>query len=346
MSTVDQPFLIANSNYHVGQQVAIYVAEEQGFFQEEGFTSYDYDGRGLIAGPLERDGLALVIDEHGVDVATAVNVGTALFQRLQGVDLKVVGGWRYAPDYKFYAVKHITAIEQLRGCRIGLRETGGLGQIFIANALRRAGLDPDADVKWVFDPIFSYGNDPAHLDMLRSGKIDAMMSFPPYSQQLEQEGFPILADPKVEFPGGRPEKVTVATSRTIEQRGEELRAYFRGIIRAFWFMRDVANFEYLRTLEARLRTSSHNDDERRLSIVTSLEKVEGWALPINGGVSREALERVIREMVETGVLDRSIPVEEVLHDGPVSDAYREVSGRPELQPALQKVLTVVAKYGF
>lgn len=124
MSTLDQPLLIANSNYHVGQQVAIYVAEEQGFFQEEGFTSYDYDGRGLIAGPLERDGLALVIDEHGVDVATAVNVGTALFQRLQGVDLKVVGGWRYAPDYKFYAVKHITAIQQLRGCRIGLRETG------------------------------------------------------------------------------------------------------------------------------------------------------------------------------------------------------------------------------
>ena len=130
----------------------------------------------------------------------------------------------------------------------------------------------------------------------------------------------------MEFPGGRPDKVTVATSRTIEQRGEELRAYFRGIIRAFWFMRDV--------------------DERRLSIVTSLEKVEGWALPINGGVSRGALERVIREMVETGELDRSIPVEEVLHDGPVSDAYREVSGRPELQPALQKVLTVVAKYGF
>ena len=64
--------------------------------------------------------------------------------------------------------------------------------------------------------IFSYGNDPAHLDMLRSGKIDAMMSFPPYSQQLEQEGFPILADPTVEFPGGRPEKVTVATGRTID----------------------------------------------------------------------------------------------------------------------------------
>ena len=35
MSTLDQPILIANSNYHVGHQVAIFVAKEQGFFNEE-----------------------------------------------------------------------------------------------------------------------------------------------------------------------------------------------------------------------------------------------------------------------------------------------------------------------
>ena len=43
MSTLDQPILIANSNYHVGHQVAIFVAEEQGFFREEGLKEYEYD---------------------------------------------------------------------------------------------------------------------------------------------------------------------------------------------------------------------------------------------------------------------------------------------------------------
>jgi hypothetical protein len=38
MSTLDQPILIANSNYHVGHQVAIFVAKEQGFFSEEGLA--------------------------------------------------------------------------------------------------------------------------------------------------------------------------------------------------------------------------------------------------------------------------------------------------------------------
>jgi hypothetical protein len=43
MSTLDQPILIANSNYHVGHQVAIFVAKEQGYFTQEGLKEYDYD---------------------------------------------------------------------------------------------------------------------------------------------------------------------------------------------------------------------------------------------------------------------------------------------------------------
>ena len=71
MSTLDQPLLIANVNYHVGHWVAIYVAEEQGFFKDEGLTRYEYERAGLLPGPWEREGLGLAIKEHGVDVATA-----------------------------------------------------------------------------------------------------------------------------------------------------------------------------------------------------------------------------------------------------------------------------------
>ena len=346
MSTIDQPLLIANSNYHVGHQVAIFVAEEQGFFREEGFTGYDYDGRGLIPGPFERDGLAAAMKEHGVDVVTAVDVESAIYQRSQSADLVIVGGWRLTPDLKWYGAKHISDLRKLRGGRIGVREREGLVHVIIADALRRVGVDPDSEVEWVCNPIFAYRNNPAHLDMLRSGKVDAMTCSPPFSKQLEEEGYPVILDPLALFPGGRPGKVTVASAKTIEQRGDALRAYFRGIIRAFWFMRDGANFEYLRDLEARLRKTSHNEDERRLFIVTGPEKVEGWALPIDGSVSPKSLGGVIEEMVLAGRLDHPIPVEKVLRDGPVTDAYREVSSRPQLQPTLQKALAAVEKYGF
>jgi len=346
MSILGQPLLIANVNYHVGHHVAIAVAEEQGYFRDEGLGSYVYESRGLIPGPFEREGVALAMKEHGVDIATAVDVEAALTQRSQGADLFIVGGWRYTPYLKWYGAKDITDIRKLRGRKIGTREgREGLVQIFVANALREAGLDPDKEVEWVYDPVFGYRNNPAHMEMLRSGKVDAITSSPPFSTQLEREGYPVILDPNTVFPR-RPGKLTVATARTTEQRTDELRAYFRAIIRAFWFMRDVGNFEVLRDLEGRLRKMTHNEDERRLLIVSAPDRADSWALPIDGGVEPGALERIIEEMVASKKLNRRIAVADVLRDGPVTEAYREVSRRPELQPALEKARAAVHKYGF
>lgn len=345
MSTTDQCLLIANSNYHVGQQVAVYVAQEQGYFQEEGLEKFDYDGRGLIPAILERQGLGPAMVEHGVDIVTAVDVSAAIYQRSLGADVYVVGGWRYDPDLKWYSRKDITDIRQLKGRRLGIREREGLVYGFMASLLVQAGIDPEKEVTWIFDPVFGYGNDPRHADELRQGKVDAMPSFPPFSKQLESEGFPILMDPRIVFPR-RPGKVTVATKRTIDSRAEELRAYFRAMIRAFWFMRDTANFDYLRDLESRLRSQSHNDEERQLFIVTSVEKVDGWALPIDGGVTAESLNRIIQEMVAIGNLKDPINVQSLLHDSAVREAYQELVKRRELRPAHDKVNLVVEKYGF
>jgi ABC-type nitrate/sulfonate/bicarbonate transport system substrate-binding protein len=346
MSTLDQPLLIANSNYHVGHQIAVFVAEERGFFREEKLGVYQFDAGGLIPGPLEREGLGLAMKNHGVDIATAVDVEAAICQRAKGADCYIVGGWRYTPLLKWYGAKHVKDMSALRGGRIGMREREGLVQVFIHQALRQAGVDPETEVQWVYDPVFGYRNNPAHTDMLRAGKIDAITSQPPFSDELEKEGYPMILDPNKIFPR-RPGKITVATKKTIEQRGDELQAYFRAIIRAFWFMRDVQNFAYLVELEARLRkTNTHNEDERRLAIVTSPDRLDSWALPIDGGVAPAALERIVAEMVQSGKLQHAMPVEEILRDGPVVAAYKEVGSRPQLKPALRAVSAAVEKYGF
>jgi ABC-type nitrate/sulfonate/bicarbonate transport system substrate-binding protein len=347
MSTLDQPILIANSNYHVGHQVAIAVAEEQDFFKQEGLQQYDYDSRGLIPGPLERDGLALAMKNHGVDIATAVDVEAAIYQRARGAEIYIVGGWRYTPFLKWYGAKHVTDISKLRGGRIGMREKEGLVEVFITDALRQAGLDPFKDVQWVYDPVFGYRNNPAHMEMLRSGRIEAITSQPPFSDQLEREGYRMILDPNKIFPR-RPGKLTVATGQMIERRAAELKAYLRAIIRAFWFMRDVSHFEYLRDLEARLRkTRTHNEDERgTVAIVTSPDRVESWALPIDGAIPASAIERIVGEMSAKGVLPNALPVADILREDAVNEAFREVSARSELKPALEIALAAQEKYGF
>jgi hypothetical protein len=346
MSALDQPLLIANSNYHVGHQIAIFVAEEQGFFRAERLNEYQYDAGGLIPGPLEKEGLALAMKNRGVDIATAVDVEAAICQRAQGADVYIVGGWRYTPFLKWYGAKHVKDMGALRGGRIGMREREGLVQVFVHQALRRAGVDPETEVEWVYDPVFGYRNNPAHAEMLRAGKVDAITSQPPFSDDLERDGYPMILDPNKIFPR-RPGKITVATAKTIERRGDELGAYFRAIIRAFWFMRDVKNFDYLKDLEARLRkTNTHNEDERRLAIVTSPDRLDSWALPIDGGVAPEAIERIIAEMAQSGKLRQSISVGEVLREGPVTEASREVSARGAVKQSLQIALAAVEKYGF
>jgi ABC-type nitrate/sulfonate/bicarbonate transport system substrate-binding protein len=349
MSTVGQPLLIANVNYHVGHWVAIYVAEEQGFFKEEGLSRYEYERGGLLPGPFERDGLGLAMKEHGVDIATAVDAESAIAQRRQGADVTIVGGWRYTPFLKWYGSKHITDISKLRGGKIGVRESsadgGGLVEFFIEEALKEAGVDPETEVEQVQDPVFGYRNNPAHIDMLRSGRVNAITSSPPFSDELDKEGYPVILDPNKVFPR-RPGKVTVATRKTIEQRGEELKAYWRAIIRTFWFMRDVKNFEYLHDLEARLRKLTHNEDEQRLFIASAPDRVDSWALPMDGGIETQALERIMGEMVKRGRLEHPLAVGEVYNGDAVRDAYREVSSRAKLKPAFDTAMAAVEKYGF
>ncbi len=348
MSALDQPLLVANCNYHVGHEITVRLAEAQGFFREEGFTNYVYKNGGILPGPLERQELALAVAEQGLDIVTAVNVESVIVQCARGSKLRIVGGWRYesTPDLKWYAARHLREVGQLRKARIGIREFGSLTHISMSNALRASGLDPESDVEWVLDPVFAYRNNTAHLEMLRRSKVDVVTSAPPLSEQLDAEGYPVVLDPKASFPKGRPGKVIIATTRTIERRRTELCSFLRGIIRAFWYKRDPDNLPAIQKLEVELRRASHNEDERRVAIVTGPEKLEGWPLPIDGGVPRKALVGIIEEMVTNDEIDRVVPVEEIIVDGPASEAYRDVSSRPELNAALRRAQVAAEKYGF
>src|SRR5207245_5138463 len=114
----------------------------------------------------------------------------------------------------------------------------GLVEFFIEEALKQAGVNPETEVERVQDPVFGYRNNPAHIEMLRSGRVNAITSSPPFSDQLEKEGYPVILDPNKVFPR-RPGKVTVAPRRTLEARGEHLKAYSHALILPCWFMRDV-----------------------------------------------------------------------------------------------------------
>jgi ABC-type nitrate/sulfonate/bicarbonate transport system substrate-binding protein len=345
MSALDQPMLIAQCNYHVGHQMSFRAAEEQGFFKEEGLPDYAYESGGIVPGPFEVDALAGTMKERGIDIATAVNVDTIVQLRARGVDLYAVGAWRHMPRVTLYAGKHIKTLADMKGARIGEREAGGITSLFFSYWLGKSGVNAETDIEWVHDPAFAYRRDRAHVDALLAGKVDAVQSGPPFTEELEREGCHLVLDSAQLYPGGKPGKVIAASSQTIEQRGDELRAFLRGNIRGFWFVRDPGNFDFLSDMELRYRRASHNEEERKLRMVTNPQHLEEWIMPVTGAFSRPAMEAVIDEMVFLGQVDRPIPVEDVFRDGPAVDAFKELTSRPELKANADKALAAAAKHG-
>ena len=212
MSALDQPILFANCNYHVGHQMSIRAAEEQGFFKEEGLTDYVYEPGGIVPGPFEVDTLLPTMKDRGIDVATAVNMDTIVLLRARGEDVYAVGAWRHMPRVSLYVAPHIKTVADMRGARIGEREAGGITAPFFSYWLGKAGVSAETDVEWISDPAFAYRRDRTHVEAMLSGKVDAAQSAPPFSDELEAHGWHLLLDSATLYPGGGPGKVIVASS--------------------------------------------------------------------------------------------------------------------------------------
>jgi ABC-type nitrate/sulfonate/bicarbonate transport system substrate-binding protein len=346
MSGLDQPIVIANSNYHVGQERSFRVAEDQGFLKEEGLERYVYERGGLIPGRLEFDGLGEVMWERGVDIATAVDTRAAIVQHAQGQDVSIVGGWRMQLAPTLYAGEAIASPGQLRGATIGVREKWGLNHLSISSVLRKLGIDPEREVGWVEDPLIGYSS-PGVGDLLRSGKVSVLpLNSGKEAESLLSEGYHAVLDVGwfyLDHGGWPPGKVIVATQQTIEHRGEELRAFLRANVRAFWFIQDPQNHAYMYDLDTRLRQSTSNEDERVLRMYQSENRARQRAgqlgpramgyMVMDGLVSRPALADVIDGMVRAGDLREPVAVDSVLKDQPALDAFQQLlnNGRIDRQ---------------
>lgn len=336
MSGLDLPMVIANASYHTGHERSWLAADEQGFAKEEGLERHVYLRGGLIPAEWEAQALGRVMWERGVDISPSVNVWSAIMQRARGEDVYIVGGWRVQSAPRLIGAKGITRPEQLRGARSIIRERWGM-HVGVVMALQSFGVGPD-DIEWIEDPMVAYGAGGAD-DLLRSGEITLLSAGGSRADQLIGEGFPLVLDLAafyVQQGAWPPGRVVVATKRTIEERGDELRAFLRASLRGFWFSQDPRNHAYMHDLETRCRQASFNEDERavrrlRNEVVSPHQEESdrdlGGSMVMDGLVTRPALARVIDGMVQTGQLDAPIAVDDVLKDTASIDALQGLQDR-------------------
>jgi ABC-type nitrate/sulfonate/bicarbonate transport system substrate-binding protein len=322
------------------------VALDKGYFREEGLEDFELLLEGLIPPFVEKQALSAAMKQRGIEIILGAKASSVIFLNSRGADLYIVSGWRSAPRTEWYARPEIKTFSDLRGKKIGIRESEGISYAVISGALRSAGLDPERDVTWVQERIFAYHETPNHAEALLQGKIDCAASAPPFSLDLRKWGCTLLLSTKDLYPEGRPERVIAARGIMTEQKKEDLRKFLRAILRAFWFERNPDNYAYLAEMERKLRAASYDEDERVLRKVTSETRFEGRSLPVDGRIPLGGLMQIAEEMKSAGEIRPDFTVEGALRDETVKQAFEDLMSRKELEAQWRRVSEMVTKWGY
>jgi NitT/TauT family transport system substrate-binding protein len=159
----------------------LWVARDRGIFPRHGLdVSLIY-----VAGV--RSMQALLAQE--VEIGS-VSGTTAIQANLSGADSVIIGGISNSVLMSLVATPDITAVEALRGKRVGVTRFGSLSDFMARSYLTRAGVTPDRDVA-----ILQTGGYPESVAALQAGGIQAAMLSPPFHTiAIKRLGFRELID--------------------------------------------------------------------------------------------------------------------------------------------------------
>ena len=334
--------------YHVVHLMVPVAALEMNFLYDEGLRdedgeeTYELVSNGLAPFSFEKLTLAQAMKDKGIDIATDVQPRTVLHLESQGVDLCVIAGWRNNRPGSLMARNGVRTVADLRGKRIGISDINDNHHLLLSYWLQDAGVDPRSDVTWVT----GYGPE-MRLEPLLKGAIDAgLISYADHIAELQKAGLVLVRNFSSSYPEGRPDRVIAASGRLLEERGDEVKAFLRGILRAYWFVRDHRYFLYIQNLDRRLRRHSPNAHERKRPLrVRSPEWLEKHQpFPINGLAT--GLEQYATEMQVLGEIKGNIDPKKAFRQELMQDAFAELTKREELAVEWQRVRDVAQRVGY
>ena len=345
---LDGKLRIAPTCYHMLHQVPVQTAHEMNFFYDEGLVTphgtlgYELLTESMVPFGLEKLGISQAMKEKAVDIALDVQSRTVFYQRARGADLYILCGWRNQHTNVWVAPPHIKSLQELKGKRVGISDFNSIRHWAIQIQLKKAGLDLERDIEWVRLGV----NGRFHVDAIRSGKVECAPVSPWHAEDLKKEGCNALVSPADQYPDGRPERIIAATGRILEERPDLVKSFLRGMIRSYWFIRDMPkNYEYVNNLEKRLRLKSADPEERVVTHLRTPRDLEAMPFPLNGRAT--GFEDMLKEEERLGELNYEVPpIKEVAAQDLVDEAFKELRARKELAEEYERVSQVEKRWGY
>jgi len=340
---------IAPTCYHVLHQVPVMTAHEMNFLYDEGLRNangspaYEILHDSMVPFGLEKLGISQAMKEKSVDIALDVQSRTVFFQRARGADLYIIAGWRNQHTNVWVAPPHIKSLTDLKGKRVGISDFNSIRHWAIQIQLKKAGLDLERDVEWVRIGVAAR----LHKEAIRSGRVECAPVPTWDAEGLKKEGCNVLVSPADQYPDGRPERIIASTGRILEERPDLVKSFLKGLIRSYWFVRDMPkNYEYINHLEKRLRLLSPDPEERVVTNSSRTQRdLEAMPFPIDGLAT--GFEDMLKEEARLGELNYDVPaIKDVCAQDLAKEAFKELIQREELAPEYQRVRAVAERWGY
>jgi len=177
--TPEKPKVTIGLPVHTSTFLPLYMAEEAGFFHEEGLDAEIVAFRG---------GTEVV---RGM-VAGAVDIGVGAFaEALVGIEsgqpIKVFYGGFNMAVFDWYSVPSIKTLEQAKGARFGITTVGSSTDFLTRYALSSRGLDPRRDVR-----IVQGGGSGPRMAAMAAGQLDVNIFATPEKFMAADQGYNLL----------------------------------------------------------------------------------------------------------------------------------------------------------
>jgi len=266
----------------------IYVAQEKGFFKDEGlevlfvmFNAGSTNLQALIGGDIQIMGSAFVETIGG---------------KAAGFDVKNFWGICNLMPFQLYSHSSFKSMKDAKGKRFAISRFGSLTDYLTRATLAHFGVNPKEVT------ILQIGSTPARFAALSAGAVDATVVWFPVTEIAKNQGYNKLLDLKEIFPEWPYETFAARESWLTKEKAQVvkfLRAYQRGV------------------------KQTHDNKEDGLRAIRKYVKIDpayapaGYeeykeSFPINGRIAEKTIPVVIEQEFEAGRIKKKITLDDLV----------------------------------
>ena len=261
-----------------------YVAQDKGFFEQEGLH-HAY----VIMGDM-RTGMDQ-LTQGTVPIVTAM-ADTPILEIEKGANIRIIASIVRTGFGHIVVSRGCKKIDELKGKSVAVIDPQSGSTVILREILRRGGLsDQDYGVKHV-------GGTPQRYEALKKGEVDAAFLSPPYSFLAEADGYVLLADYAEHFPS-YPLAINVNLDFARTQP-ETVVKYLKAMIRASRWIYEKTNREEAIEMLERNTKVSRSFGEKTYDYV--VQKIKGFAP--NCEISLGELDQLIALLGKAGLLGK------------------------------------------